>query len=513
MRRTMVTFQTKLILLLSTALIGFNVSLAAFGHKPGKVMQSQRIPADKPIINSLLDSMRHQDPAYHIKTVVIDAGHGGHDPGCHGASAHEKHVTLAIAKKLGEQLRQRFPDLKVVLTRETDIFIPLYERADIANKNNADLFISIHCNAMPGNNSGTYGTETYVMGLHTAQYNLEVAKRENAAILLEDNYQKNYDYNPNSPEGHIMISMFQNAYLKQSLQFAELVENKLNVQAKRRSRGVKQAGFVVLKATAMPSVLVEVGFLTNPSEEQFLNGQFGQDQVAGAMAEAFTVYKSHAESPDFRSEDPYENESQKEAVALNKAEIPAGYSYGSSNQNNKVVQNQAENKKPELTKSKEIPAPERANDPGGNNINLGANVNNEGIPARYGPVPGGNYANRPPANNNVGTSGVDVNNSVKNTAPINHPVSSGYFFKIQLAAGPTAPSPAEAKWKNFPFSLDVSQEDNLYKIRTQAYADYQEANQVRIRCKELGFADAFIVAFKDGKRVSLPDAKKALGIQ
>lgn len=475
-------------------------------------MQSQRIPADKPIINSLLDSLRHQDPTYHIKTIVIDAGHGGHDPGCHGASAHEKHVTLAIAKKLGEQLRQRFPDIKVLLTRETDVFIPLYERADIANKNNADLFISIHCNAMPGNNSGTYGTETYVMGLHTAQYNLEVAKRENAAILLEDNYQKNYDYNPNSPEGHIMISMFQNAYLKQSLQFAELVENKLNVQAKRKSRGVKQAGFVVLKATAMPSVLVEVGFLTNPSEEQFLNGQYGQDQVAGAMAEAFTVYKNHAESPDFRSEDQYENEPQKEAIALNKTETPASYSYGLSNQNNKVVQNQVENNNGGLAKSKEIPAPERANDPGGNNPNLTVNSSNEAIPARYGPVPGGNYSNRPPANN-PNPNSANVNNSAKNTPVLSPPVSSGYFFKIQLAAGPTAPSPAEAKWKNFPFALDVNQEDNLYKIRTQAYTDYQEANQVRIRCKELGFADAFIVAFKDGKRVSLPDAKKALGIQ
>lgn len=514
MRRTMVTFQTKLILLLSTALFGFNVSLAAFGHKPGKVMQSQRIPADKPTINSLLDSLRHQDPTYHIKTVVIDAGHGGHDPGCHGASAHEKHVTLAIAKKLGEQLRQRFPDIKVVLTRETDVFIPLYERADIANKNNADLFISIHCNAMPGNNSGTYGTETYVMGLHTAQYNLEVAKRENAAILLEDNYQKNYDYNPNSPEGHIMISMFQNAYLKQSLQFAELVENKLNVQAKRKSRGVKQAGFVVLKATAMPSVLVEVGFLTNPSEEQFLNGQYGQDQIASAMLEAFSIYKSHAEIPDFSTEGQFGNEGQKEVIAGNKTEMQANYSYGSaSREQNKTAQNQIENKNPELAKSKEIPAPERANDPGGNNTNLGPNVNNEGIPARYGPVPGSNYANRPPASNNIGSSSVNVNNSIKNTAPVNNPGSSAYLFKIQLAAGPTAPSTSEAKWKNFPFSLDISQEDNLYKIRTQAYTDYQEANQVRIRCKELGFADAFIVAFKEGKRVALPDAKKALGIQ
>ena len=508
------TFQTKLILISSAACLGFNISLAAFGYGPGKVIQSQRIPTDKLRNYSLSDSLLQKSNAsYQLKTVVIDAGHGGHDPGCHGASAHEKHVTLAIAKKLGEQLQQRFPGLKVVLTRDKDVFIPLYERADIANKHNADLFISIHCNAMPGNNSGTYGTETYVMGLHTAQYNLEVAKRENAAILLEENYQKNYDYNPNSPEGHIMISMFQNAYLKQSLQFAELVENKLNLQAKRKSRGVKQAGFVVLKATAMPSVLVEVGFLTNPSEEQFLNGQYGQDQVAGAMLEAFTLYKNHAEAPDFSSEGQFENSGQKEAVATTSTETPLAYSYGSSNQNNSNTSTaQNENKNPELAKSKEIPAPERANDPGGNSHNVATNSNlgNAASASRYGPVPPGPNVNRNPSPNNP-----TLNNTPGTNAKINPPLATNnaqVSFKIQLAATPTAPNQAEPKWKTFPFPIEVAQEDNLYKIRTQAYTDYQQANQVRSRCKELGFNDAFIVALKDGKRISLPEAKKALGI-
>ena len=515
MRQSMISFQTKLILIASAVFFGFNISLAAFGYGPGKVIQSHRIPADKLRNYSLSDSLRQKSSSsYQLKTVVIDAGHGGHDPGCHGASAHEKHVTLAIAKKLAEQLQQRFPGLKVVLTRDKDVFIPLYERADIANKHNADLFISIHCNAMPGNNSGTYGTETYVMGLHTAQYNLEVAKRENAAILLEDNYQKNYDYDPNSPEGHIMISMFQNAYLKQSLQFAELVENKLSLQAKRKSRGVKQAGFVVLKATAMPSVLVEVGFLTNPTEEQFLNGQYGQDQVAGAMLEAFTLYKNHAESPDFNSEGQYENPGQKEAIAsTNNTGNPMAYSYGSSNQNySNTTAAQNGNKTTELAKPKEIPAPERANDPGGNSHNAAANSNsgNATSASRYGPVPPGPNLNRnQPSNNPI------VNSTTGSNAKIGPPAvntSAPINFKIQLAATPAAPNQTESKWKTFPFSLEVAQEDNLYKVRTQAYTDYQQANQVRSRCKELGFNDAFIVAFKDGKRISLPEAKKVLGI-
>ncbi|WP_373551763.1 N-acetylmuramoyl-L-alanine amidase [Haliscomenobacter sp.] len=511
----MFTFQTKLILISSAAILGFNISLAAFGLGPGKVIQSPRIPTDKLRNYSLSDSLLQKSNAsYQLKTVVIDAGHGGHDPGCHGASAHEKHVTLAIAKKLGEQLQQRFPNLKVVLTRDKDVFIPLYERADIANKHNADLFISIHCNAMPGSNSGTYGTETYVMGLHTAQYNLEVAKRENAAILLEDNYQKNYDYDPNSPEGHIMISMFQNAYLKQSLQFAELVENKLNLQAKRKSRGVKQAGFVVLKATAMPSVLVEVGFLTNPSEEQFLNGQYGQDQVAGAMLEAFTLYKNHAESPDFNTESQYENSGQKEAVATTNAETPIVYSYGASNQNNSnIAAVQNENRNPELAKSKEIPAPERANDPGGNshNATTNSNLGNAASASRYGPVPPGPNVNRNPVTNNQTMMPPPVTNLKTTPPPVNNN-NPQVSFKIQLAAGPVAPNQVESKWKSFPFPIEVAQEDNLYKIRTQAYTDYQQANQVRSRCKELGFNDAFIVAMKDGKRISLAEAKKVLGI-
>jgi len=512
MTKVIVTFQTKLLLVLSTALVGFNISLAAAGHGPGKVIQSLRDARTNLLKNPHNPRIYSWDQtwdqtwdhswnpsSYQIKTVVIDAGHGGHDPGCHGAHAQEEHITLAIAKKLGDLLRSRFPEIKVVLTRDRDVFIPLYERAEIANRNNADLFISIHCNAMPGKNSGTYGTETYVMGLHTAQYNLDVAKRENAAILLEDNYQKNYDYDPNSPEGHIMISMFQNAYLKQSLQFAELVENNLNLQAKRKSRGVKQAGFVVLKATAMPSVLVEVGFLTNPAEEQFLNGQYGQDQVAGAMLEAFEQYKVKAELPDFRSEEPFVNETEK---AIEKpVEKPGTYTYGAAVASHQPNEHQFDNKPAELTKSKEIPAPERANAPG-----IATNTY-ESSPARYGPVPPSSGQARIMPGTNL--SAQAPRSDLPNTGST---LASPYLFKIQLAAGPTAPNPAETKWKTFPFPLEVTQEDNLYKIRTQAFADYQLANQARIRCKELGYADAFIVALKDGKRISLPEAKKALGI-
>ena len=237
------------------------------------------------------DKVNQPNNNYRIKTVVIDAGHGGHDPGCLGAGSQEKHIALAISKKLAAVMTAQYPNIKVILTRDKDVFIPLYQRAAIANRNNADLFISIHCNATPRASTTALGTETYVMGLHTAEYNLGVAKRENSAILLEDNYEQNYDYDPNSPEGHIILNMFQNAFLEQSILFAEQVEKNFTTVARRKSRGVKQAGFVVLKSTTMPSVLIESGFLNNPVEERYLQTGAGQQKIAQSILQAFTSYK------------------------------------------------------------------------------------------------------------------------------------------------------------------------------------------------------------------------------
>ena len=229
----------------------------------------------------------------HIRTVVIDAGHGGRDPGCLGSSSREKHIVLGIAQKFAAVLEQAYPELEIILTRNEDVFIPLHERAAIANRARADLFISIHANFMPGSQA-TRGSETYVMGLHTAEHNLNVAKRENEAILLEEDYEANYDYDPNSDEGHILMAMVQSAFLDQSILFAEQVEDQFAI-AGRRSRGVKQAGFVVLKETAMPSVLVEAGFLSNRSEEAYLLSSEGQNEVANILLEAFKSYRQLVE--------------------------------------------------------------------------------------------------------------------------------------------------------------------------------------------------------------------------
>lgn len=225
-----------------------------------------------------------------LRTVVIDPGHGGHDSGCHGSSAYEKHIALAISLKLGALIEKHFSDVKVIYTRKTDVFVELYRRAQIANENKADLFICIHCNSGP---KTAYGAETFVMGLHKTEDNLGVARRENAVILQEDNYQKQYDgFDPNSPEAHIIFSLYQNAYLIQSLYFAEKVQQEFKQTAKRHNRGVKQAGFLVLYRTTMPSVLIETGFLTNLEEEKYLKSTEGQDKMAFSILNAFQQYKS-----------------------------------------------------------------------------------------------------------------------------------------------------------------------------------------------------------------------------
>jgi len=228
---------------------------------------------------------------YRIKKVVIDPGHGGKDSGCLGHSNQEKDLALKIALKLGTAMQHAFPEIEVIYTRKTDVFVPLHRRAALANRNKADLFISIHCNAI-NNASQVNGSETYVMGLHTAETNLAVAKRENSSILLEDNYTQRYQgYDPHSPEGHIILSMYQNAYLEQSILFAEKVENNLKTSTRRKSRGVKQAGFLVLRETTMPSVLIEAGYLTNQSDHHYLSSNMGQNIVAKSILNAFREYK------------------------------------------------------------------------------------------------------------------------------------------------------------------------------------------------------------------------------
>lgn len=227
-------------------------------------------------------------------TIVLDPGHGGRDHGCIGGHSHEKEIVLSIAKRLSGLIDKAMPNADVILTRNQDHFVSLEKRSTIANEASADLFISLHCNAIEI--PSVHGCETYVMGLHNTEENLAVAKRENNAILYEQDFQSTYGgFDPNSDEGHIILSMYQNTHLSQSIKFAQKIESSLSTFANRKSRGVKQAGFVVLRKTAMPSVLIELGFLTHPKEEGFLLSAEGQQSIAESLLNAITWYFENME--------------------------------------------------------------------------------------------------------------------------------------------------------------------------------------------------------------------------
>ncbi|GAA0723247.1 N-acetylmuramoyl-L-alanine amidase [Aquimarina litoralis] len=220
--------------------------------------------------------------------VALDAGHGGDDPGNRGNGYKEKDIALKVVLAVGAAL-EKDDRFKVVYTRKTDKFIELHERGRIANKAKADLFVSIHCNS---HRSQAYGTETFVLGLHANDENFNVAKKENSVILMEDNYEANYDgFDPNSPESIIGLTLMQEEYLDQSLILASYIEKRFTNTLKRKSRGVKQAGFVVLHQTYMPSVLVELGFLTNNKEGKYLNSKKGQDDMAKSIIKSIVDYK------------------------------------------------------------------------------------------------------------------------------------------------------------------------------------------------------------------------------
>ena len=233
--------------------------------------------------------------SYQVNRIVIDAGHGGYDAGTSGRISKEKDVALSISLELGRILNEYLPEVEVIYTRKNDRFIDLKERARIANREQADLFISIHCNS--AGNTSVYGTETYVMGLSKVAGNFEVAKRENAVILLEDNYEEKYEgFDPNKEESYILFNMYQKAFIRNSLTLAANIENQFSTRVGRKSRGVKQGPFWVLWDTSMPSVLVETGFLSNANEERYLNDRTGRVYLASGIFRAVRDYKKGIEA-------------------------------------------------------------------------------------------------------------------------------------------------------------------------------------------------------------------------
>ena len=256
-----------------------------------------------PLSLTSLYSQNYQDKD--VFTVVLDAGHGGKDSGNRGNQYYEKHIALNVTLKIGTILEKN-PDINIIYTRKSDVFVPLNKRADIANSAKADLFVSIHCDA---HTSNAYGAGTFVLGLHENDRNFRIAQKENSVIFLEEDYEKNYDgFDPNNPESVISLVLMQETYLDQSIQAANTIQQSFVRNLKRKNRTVKQAGFLVLRNTYMPSVLVELGFLTNKIEGAYLNSKKGQNEMSKAIAKAIVSYK-HLLRSDLQEDVVFEDSS------------------------------------------------------------------------------------------------------------------------------------------------------------------------------------------------------------
>jgi N-acetylmuramoyl-L-alanine amidase len=269
--------------------------------------------------------------------LVIDAGHGGNDPGAVGKISKEKDINLKVALKVGKLIEDNCKDVKVIYTRKRDVFVTLNRRAQIANEAKADLFISIHTNAVAKNKT-VKGTSTWTLGLAKSDDNLEVAKRENAVILYEDDYQTHYEgFNPNSAESYIIFEFMQDQYMSQSVRLPSLVQNEFKQTGRRIDRGVHQAGFLVLKASAMPSILVELGFISTPEEERYLNTENGVNTLSKSIYQAFLTYKNEQSVALANEETPTTKPAKKPESKQQTTTAPKKEKAKAANNNNETV--------------------------------------------------------------------------------------------------------------------------------------------------------------------------------
>lgn len=404
-------------------------------------------------------------PLYGVKVIVLDPGHGGKDPGCHGVKTKEKDVALAVALKLGKYIEENLKDVKVVYTRSTDVFVELQERAEIANKAKADLFISIHCNSACVRDKKLkkdickdqiHGAETYVMGIKNEKGKLDIAKRENSAILLEDNYVQKYDgFDPNSDESYIIMSMFADTYLDQSLSFASKTQKQYSTHAARHDKGVKRASLWVLWRTYMPSVLTEIGYLTNPEEEKFLGSTKGQDYVASSLFKAFREYKDEIEGNTKKYDDEIEKRQPYKMTAEDSLDAEK------QKLDSKVIKPVTDS----LSGTKVVgKAPDKTtNHP----------INHKDTVVK-------------PADSKVVTT-----------------VSKAKIvYKVQLMSADKAIPLNSDKFKNVPKPGEYL-EKGVYKYTAGEFSKKQEAVDLQNTLRKKGFKDAFVIATQDGKRVPL----------
>ena len=403
--------------------------------------------------------------------VVLDAGHGGHDPGNLGNGYLEKNIALNIVLKVGKILEAN-PDIKVIYTRKDDSFIDLYVRGEIANKANADLFVSVHCDS---HSSDANGAGTFVLGLHANKQNFEIAKKENSVIYLEDNYEDRYaDYDINSPESIIGLTIMQEEFLDQSIALAKLMQDNFSGELKRNNRKVKQAGFIVLHQTFMPSVLIETGFLTNKSEGAFLNSKAGQSQMGTAIAEAILKYKSAvqagiAQQPERLVEEEVvqkKDELKEEIVAQKEIELPVESSTPPVQEELKetipmVVKKEPEEKEVDKTVT-EAPVQKTEEE------------------------------------------AVVVAPIAKSDKPVSKPQVN---FKVQIMA---SAKDLDLKPQNFKGLGRISKEPykNLYRYMYGVTNSYKEAEMLKSNADIKGYTSSYIVAYKEGVRIPLTEDLK-----
>lgn len=388
---------------------------------------------------------------FNVQTVVIDAGHGGHDPGCLGSSSQEKHVCLGVALKLGTLIKNYFPDVNVIYTRDKDVFVKLHERANIANKNKADLFISIHANS--AQNKAAYGTETYVMGTKYTDRNLEMSKRENSVILLEDDHEKNYDgYDPNSPMANMILGLYQQEFLQSSINFATKVEHQFKSRNNRHSRGVRQRVLLVMYKTTMPSVLIEVGFLTNKENEKLLKKEMGQAETAGAVFRAFVEYKREMEGV------------ASSKIALEEATVFADWDSTLANVLKMKVNEE---------KSKEI-------------------------------------TNRISASKDSIKNSIETKKAVEQKAAVKvDPKNYDVLFRVQITSSSKKIPLNSRKFKDMQNVFEY-ESNGMFKYAVGNCVTMDEAATLQKKVKAKVYNDAFVVAFYKGERVSVKKAKQLI---
>jgi len=456
-------------------------------------------PRDSALTNiNKINSLIGNSFPFGIKTVVIDPGHGGKDPGCLGITkVMEKDVVLAIGLKLGKYIEEKIPDVKVIYTRSTDVFVELHERADIANRNKADLFISIHCNTACAQNKKTkkitcneevIGIETYVMGLHKTNANLNVAKRENESILLEKNYQKRYDgFDPNSETGYILLTMQQNAHLKQSLNFAAKIQKQGKEKAGRVDKGIQQAGFLVLWRTSMPSVLIETEFLSNAASEKFMNSEKGQDKIARAIFIAFRQYKDEVEGKFAKYEDDIENTPKY---------IPEKDTTGMKEKKseNRIQNSEATTKKDSATKKEPVVESDdkikvAPKDSIVKSTMLPPVKIDSIAPTLKGDKPNPKGINK---KDSIPVKQHSADNSLQGRGQI--------IYKVQFMSALQRVPLVSDKFKGLK-DVGEYQDGTSYKYTAGEFKTIEEAMKCRSEMQSKGFKDCFVVKFKDGKRM------------